>query len=485
MSRLSASILPCRPASLTPPSSIDARDRVAIGVGRVELLGVLRAAELRRLRLELQRAHLVAQRLQRLLVAEPRLVGAAQVLRQVVVEAALLAEAPLVLEPRRQRALQLGLRRLVGELGVLVGERGVGAEVVLQLLARGLDRALELLATRRQRAQLELRFLRLALEVALRFARGVERGAGGERRLVELGLTLLGDAELDVERVEARLALLASRRQLGELGVERGALAAELLASRLRLLGELGQADELEVLAVRDRLQLRGVALARGEMRRGLGARRFGANQAAARFLADQRLRPRLPVEVLDLLRAREKAGLLGVGRVEADRELADRVPFARHDDFAVGQARARGERCVEVARGVDAFEPVAEQGRQARVAEMEQVGEPRQRLVRVRMRRVRRGEEGEPRRRRVGGEGAHGVEPADLERAEALAQRRLEGRFPARLDANPRPESGERFEAMARQPGLELVLDLHLLLQAPAARPGARSARRGGDLPR
>ena len=220
-----------------------ARDRVAIGAGGVELLGVLGAAELRRLRLELQRADLVAQRLQRLLVAEPGLVGAAQALREVVVEAALLAEAPLVLEPRRQGGLQLGLRRLVGELGVLVGERGVGGQVVLQLLARGLDRALELLPPRRERAQLELRFLRLALERALLVARGVERGAGGERRFVELGLALLGDAELDVERVEARLAVLAARRQLGELGLERGALAAELLAPLLRLLGELGQAQ--------------------------------------------------------------------------------------------------------------------------------------------------------------------------------------------------------------------------------------------------
>ena len=89
---------------MTPPSSIAAADRVAIGAGRLELLEVLGAAELRRLLLELQRADLVAQRLQRLLVAEPGLVGGAQALRQVVVEAALLAERRLALELRRQRA---------------------------------------------------------------------------------------------------------------------------------------------------------------------------------------------------------------------------------------------------------------------------------------------------------------------------------------------------------------------------------------------
>src|SRR6185436_17313080 len=145
-----------------------ARDLFTIGMRRIELLGELRAAELRRLRFELQRAHLVAQRLQRLLVAEAGLVGAAQALRQVVVEAALLAESLLVLEPRRQGALQLGLRRLVGELGMLRGQRGIGGEVVLELLARRLDLPLELEATGGERAQLELRFLRLALEIALR-----------------------------------------------------------------------------------------------------------------------------------------------------------------------------------------------------------------------------------------------------------------------------------------------------------------------------
>jgi hypothetical protein len=64
--------LPCSPASLTLPSSMLLADRLAIGAGRLELLEVLGAAELRRLLLELQRADLVAQRLQRLLVAEPR-----------------------------------------------------------------------------------------------------------------------------------------------------------------------------------------------------------------------------------------------------------------------------------------------------------------------------------------------------------------------------------------------------------------------------
>ena len=45
---------------------------------------------------------------------------------------------------------------------------------------------------------------------------------------------------------------------------------------------------------------------------------------------------------------ARQHAGLLGIGRVEAHRELRHRMAFARHDDFAVRQLAARGQRLVE-----------------------------------------------------------------------------------------------------------------------------------------
>ena len=250
-----------------------------------------------------------------------------------------------MLEPRRQRGLQLGLRRRIGELRVLVGERRVGGEVGLQLLARGLDLPLELLATCCERAQLELHLLELALERAVLVARRVERAARGAHRLVELGLPLLRDAEPGVERVETALAFAPSRRELGELVLERGALAAELLAPLARLLGELAKADQLEVLAMRVRLQLRRFALARGEVRAGIGARRLGAHQARPRLLADQRLRSRLALQVLDLLGSREEARLLGIGRVEGDRELAHRV-FARHDTSpCVRFARARAQR--------------------------------------------------------------------------------------------------------------------------------------------
>ena len=141
-------------------------------------------------------------------------------------------------------------------------------------------------------------------------------------------------------------------------------------------------------------------------------------------------------------------------------------MALAGHDHFAVGEARARRKRSVEVVGGVDAFEPVAEERGEAGVAEMEQVGQARQRAMRRRGRGRRRREEGQARRRRVGREGADGFETADLERAEPLAQGRFERRLPTGLDADPRPQACERVETVAREPGLELVLDLDLFLQ-------------------
>jgi hypothetical protein len=81
-------------------------------------------------------------------------------------------------------------------------------------------------------------------------------------------------------------------------------------------------------------------------------------------------------------------------------------------------------------------------------------------------MRGRRRGEERQPRWRRIGGEGADAVEPADLERAEALAQSRLERSLPPRLDPDSGPQADKRFEPVLGEPGLELVLDLDFLLQ-------------------
>ncbi len=76
ISRLMRSISPCRPYSRTPPSSIDARQRIEIGLRLRQLLEELRAAELRGLLFELQLGDALAQRLQAVLERHALLVGA-------------------------------------------------------------------------------------------------------------------------------------------------------------------------------------------------------------------------------------------------------------------------------------------------------------------------------------------------------------------------------------------------------------------------
>ena len=95
------------------------------------------------------------------------------------------------------------------------------------------------------------------------------------------------------------------------------------------------------------------------------------------------RLRAPLAVEVFDLLRARQQAGLFGVGRIEGHGMLRHGVAFARHDHFAVGQARALRQRFVYRRSRIDTLQPVAQQRLQARVTQAQQVGQARQGLVR------------------------------------------------------------------------------------------------------
>ena len=149
-------------------------------------------------------------------------------------------------------------------------------------------------------------------------------------------------AELHVELLEARLAGGAAFGQRLELGVDLGQLLVELAAARLRGLGLLRQAQQLDLQLVRAGLRLGRPRGARWQPLRGVGVGRLAAHQRAARLVGDQRLCALLALEVLDLLRARQHAGLLGVGRVEGHGELRHRMALAGHDDFAVRQLAAR-----------------------------------------------------------------------------------------------------------------------------------------------
>src|SRR5690606_32000081 len=74
--------------------------------------------------------------------------------------------------------------------------------------------------------------------------------------------------------------------------------------------------------------------------------------------------------------------------------------------------------------------------------------------------------EEGDLRRRGIARKAERMLELAHLERADPLAQDRLDRRLPARLDVQVLPEPLHSLEAVAREPGSDLGLAVHALLE-------------------
>jgi hypothetical protein len=225
-------------------------------------------------------------------------------------------------------------------------------------------------------------------------------------------------------------------------------------------LGLLGQAQQFHVQLVGAGLRLAGLAARLHQALRRVGVGRFGrtsGERAPRRRSAPGRA---LAVEVFDLLRARQHAGLLGVGRVEAHRELAHRMAGAGHDDFAVRQlvalrpAPRRGS-----GGGVDAFEPVAQQRLQAGVVQAQQVGQARQVWCVLAM----------------------GGRAAGCRRPAWPAARRRRRRAPCR-GGRPTARSGARARTASSavsQPG-----SMCTWVHSPAGRPGRACASQGLSLP-
>ncbi len=345
----------------------------------------------------------------------------------------------------------------------LLGRLFVG----LDLLGRRLERTLQLAAPCRKRPRRELRLLRLAFERAQLLARLAQLALGADHVFLELGMALLLVAQRHVELLEARFAGGAALVELLELAVDLAQLAFDLPTAAAGLLGLLGEAQQLDLQLVAAALQLGRLATGAHQALRHVGIGRLGAHQGAARVFRDQRLRAHLALEVLDLLGTGQHAGLLGIGRVEGHRELRDGMALAGHDDLAMRELAALGQRLVQRGCGVHAFEPVVEQRLQALLAvQAQHLRQGRQRLVGVDDGRAGRRVERQPRRRRIVGEGAHRLDTADFERIEPLAQGGLERGFPAGLDVHLGPQALQAFEAVLGEPGLELAFGLHLLLQ-------------------
>lgn len=235
---------------------------------------------------------------------------------------------------------------------------------------------------------------------------------------------------------------------------------------RAGLFGQLREAQRLDLQFVRARLRVGGFAARRHQPLRGVGIGGLGAHQGRAGLLADQRLGAQLAVEVLHLLLARQHAGLLGVGGVEVDAVRADRMAALHVDRLAGLQRAALGQSLLEARGGVAAVQPVGQQGLLARVVEAQQARQPRQIGGAFGHTGHGRAEEGQLGGRRVVGEGADHVEAADLERAQALAQRGFERVLPALLDVDAAPQALQAVEPVLGEPGRELAVGLDLLLQ-------------------
>ena len=209
ISRLMRSISPCRPCSLTPAvARCDCASASRSTCAAVELLEVLRAAQLRRLLFELQLGDALAQRLQAALEQS----GAARRLRaQLGVRSSYslrcAASAASRSQLQRQRGLQAGLRRRVVERAP--ARRAAAPPPARWPPPAAAAVSMARCSSARRAASVrdcELRLLRLALQCALLLARRGQRALGGDHRLVELGMALLGVGQLHVELFEARFA---------------------------------------------------------------------------------------------------------------------------------------------------------------------------------------------------------------------------------------------------------------------------------------
>ena len=473
-----------------------------------ELIQVLRAAQMRGLGFELQLGDLVAQRLQAALELHALLVGAAQLGGQIVVQAALRAECGFAIKFERQRGLQAGLGRRVVQGGQFFCPLRSGLGLGGGLLLRGLNGALQLGPPCAQLPGLKLRLLRPALQCPALLAGLGQRALGGDHGFVQLGMALLRGGQLHVQLVKPRFADGTPLVQALKLAIGLGQLGIELAAARLAGLGLLAQPQGFDLQLVGPGLGLGGVAAGAHQALGDVGAGGLDAHQRAARLVADEGLGALLAVQVLDLLGPGQQAGLLGIGCVESHREVADGMAVAGHQHLAVGQPAALGQCFVQAGRRVHAFQPISEQGFEAGrvvksgvvamldllaevvakvLAQPQLIGQARQagaggcrcrrgcRCGRRHRIARRQGVKRQPGRRGVGGKGAHRVDAAHRQRAQALTQHGLERGLPTRLDVEAGPQAAERVQPVARQPGLELALGLHPFLQGTQGRQARR----------
>ena len=249
---------------------------------------------------------------------------------------------------QRQRVLQPTLGGGGRQAGLLVDGAGVFVLQRAALLLRGVDGARQLGAACGEAALGKLRFLGLALQAALLLAAGAQAALGVYHRITQLGFTLLAVGQLGIEFFKARLGLGAALLQFVELGMDFRQVGIDLLAALLRLLGLLRQAQGVHLQLVRLRLCLAGLAAGTLQALGGILVLGLGTRQRAACRVTKQLLGAQCFVKLLDLLRARQQTGLLGVLRVKIHAVRAHAVAVGQVQRLARHQLAAQGPGVVE-----------------------------------------------------------------------------------------------------------------------------------------
>ena len=138
--------------------------------------------------------------------------------------------------------------------------------------------ALQFSLARAQAARLELRLLRLSLQAALLLAGVGQTALGGDDGVVQLGVTLLGRAQVNVQRIKARFVAGPSFVQRFELRLQLGQLARQLVAPGGRRVGLLAQAQQFHIQAVGTVLRLGGFTPRGLQAQGGFGVGRLQAH---------------------------------------------------------------------------------------------------------------------------------------------------------------------------------------------------------------
>lgn len=269
---------------------MDWGDGGQVGARLFQQSGVLLQAQARGLLLELEFGDALAQRVQRLLQLLAAFVAGAQLVGQVVIFAAARGRGLLALHLQIQRVLQAALGGGIGQARefvlralLLVGQRA-------GLLAGRLYGAAEFAPARLQAAPREGGLLGLALQRAQLLARFVQAPLGLQHLVAQLGMALLAVGQLHVQFLEAGFGRHAALLDVGQLGLDLGQVGADLGIARAGLLGQLRQAQGLDLQLMGAALRFAGLAPGADQALRGLGIGAFGTHQGRARFVGDQRL---------------------------------------------------------------------------------------------------------------------------------------------------------------------------------------------------